>query len=138
MFSYNIAEAQVFRLGSITRIDLLALILGGDLKDGAKPLKGPSHTIFTVNRDGSGLEQVVFDDAKVSGASWSPRGNELVYAQPVGKELHLFTITLGSDNSHQITDEGYNRDPDWFDPLALSVAPQPQLSTSAWGKIKAN
>lgn len=119
---------------AFTRVDLFALILGGLLKIGGNLWN--AETIYTVNRDGNQLEQVVFDDTKASDPAWSPRGNELVYEQPFGKESHLFTIMLGSKNSHQITDEGYNSDPDWFDPLALSVAPQPQLSTTIWGIIK--
>ena len=121
---------------AFTRIDLLALILGGVLKDGAKLLKGPAQTIYTVNRDGGGLEQVVFDDARTSDASWSPRGDKLVYELLVGKQFQLFEISVGSRVSQQLTDSDHNTDPDWFDPLALSVSPQPQLSTSAWGKIK--
>lgn len=121
---------------AFTRIDLLALILGGILKDGAKLLNRPVQSIFTVNRDGSGLEQIVFDDAKVSNASWSPGGNELVYDRLAGKQFQLFKISVGSRVSQQLTDSDHNTDPDWFDPSALSVAPQPQLSTSAWGRIK--
>lgn len=121
---------------AFTRIDLLALILGKILKDGAKLLDRPGQTIFTVNRDGGGLEQVVFDDAQASNASWSPRGNELVYELLVGKQFQLFKISVGSRVSQQLTDSDHNTAPDWFDPLALSVAPQPQVSISAWGKIK--
>ena len=121
---------------AFTRIDLLALILGGVLKDGAKLIKGPAQTIYTVNRDGSGLAQVVFDDAQASDASWAPRGNKFVYERLDGKQFQLFEISVGSRVSQQLTDSDHNTDPDWFDPLALSVAPQPQLSTSAWGRIK--
>lgn len=122
---------------AFTRIDLIALILGGVLKDGAKLLNRPAQTIFTVNRDGSGLEQVVFDDATASKASWAPRGNELMYDQLAGKQYQLFKIRVGSRVSQQLTDSDHNTDPDWFDPLALSVTPQPRLFTTVWGKIKA-
>ena len=121
---------------AFTRIDLLALILGGILKDGAKLLNDPGQTIFTVNRDGSGLAQVVFDDATASDASWSPRGNELMYELLVGKQFQLFKISVGSRVSQQLTDSDHNTDPDWFDPWALSVTPQPNLFTTMWGKIK--
>lgn len=121
---------------AFTRIDVLALILGGFLKDGAKLLNRPGQTIFTVNRDGSGLEQVVFDDAQASDASWSPRDDKLVYERLVGKQFQLFRISVGSRVSQQLTDSDHNTDPDWFDPLALSVTPHPQLSRSTWGKIK--
>ena len=118
---------------AFTRIDLLPLILGGLLKAG-KFLN--AATIYSVNRDGSGLEQVVFDDAKASDPAWSPLGNELVYEQSVGKGIHLFTIALGSDNPHQRTVDGYNSDPDWFDPLALPVEPESELVITIWGKMK--
>lgn len=121
---------------AFTRIDLIALILGGILKDGVKLLNRPSQTIFTVNRDGSGLEQVVFDDVKASKAAWSPRGNELMYDRLAGKQYQLFKISVGSRVSQQLTNSDHNTDPDWFDPSALSVTPQPQLSISAWGRIK--
>ncbi len=123
---------------AFTRVDLLALILGGILKDGAKLLNDPGQTIFTVNRDGSGLAQVVFDDATASDASWSPRGNELMYELLVGKQFQLFKISVGSRVSQQLTDSDHNTDPDWFDPWALSVTPQPNLFTTMWGKIKAD
>ncbi|MDE0468507.1 MAG: hypothetical protein OYL97_15760 [Candidatus Poribacteria bacterium] len=122
---------------AFTGINLVQLVVGNFLKAGGK-LPNAVETIYTVNRDGSQLEQVVFEDTKTSDPAWSPLGNQLVYEQSVGKEIHLFSITLGSDNPHQLTDEGYNRDPDWFDPLALPVAPQPKLFTTIWGKIKAD
>lgn len=120
---------------AFTGINLVQLILGNFLKAGGK-LPNAVETIYIVNRDGSQLEQVVFNDTKATDPAWSPLGNQLVYEQPVGKEIHLFRITLGGDNPHQLTDEGYNRDPDWFDPLALPVGPQPKLFTTVWGKIK--
>ena len=120
---------------AFTGINLVQLILGNFLKAGGK-LPNTVETIYTVNRDGSQLEQVVFNDTKATDPAWSPFGNQLVYEQSVGKEIHLFRITLGSDNPHQLTDEGYNRDPDWFDPLVLPVVPQPKLFTTVWGKIK--
>ena len=121
---------------AFTRVDLFHIVLEGLLKVAGGKLPNAAEAIYTVNRDGSQLERVVHDDIKTSDPAWSPRGNQLVYEQPVGKEIHLFRITLGSDNPHQLTDEGYNRDPDWFDPLALPVVPQPKLFTTIWGKIK--
>ena len=120
---------------AFTGVNLVQLVLGNFLKAGGK-LPNAVEAIYTVNRDGSQLERVVFGDIKTSDPAWSPFGNQLVYEQPVGKEIHLFSITLGSDNPHQLTDEGYNRDPDWFDPLVLPVVPQPKLFTTVWGKIK--
>jgi len=119
---------------AFTRLNPLLLILGGLLKAGEQPLT--AQTIYTVNRDGSQLEQIVFDDTKAAKPAWSPRGNEIVYHQPAGKDLQLFKITVGSRVSQQLTDRDSNTDPDWFDPKALSVAPQPHLLTTMWGKMK--
>lgn len=121
---------------AFTRVNLLLLILGGLLKPGEKPLN--VQTIYTVNRDGSQLEQIVFDDTKASNPTWAPRGNEIVYHQLAGKELQLFKITIGSRVSQQLTDKDSNTDPDWFDPATLPVNPQSHLLTTVWGKIKAN
>ena len=120
---------------AFTGINLVQLVLGNFLKAGGK-LPNAVETIYTVNRDGSQLEQIVFNDTKATDPAWSPLGNQLVYEQSVGKEIHLFRITLGGDNPDQLTDKGYNRDPDWFDPLALPVVPQPKLFTTIWGKTK--
>ena len=97
----------------------------------------PEHaqqSIFIVNRDGSGLQQIV----KVGGHSpaWSPSGDELVYSQAVGNKSQIFKTDLITRRTTQLTHNGNNSLGNWFDPSALPVSPQPQLLTTMWGKIK--
>ena len=101
-----------------------------------------TETIYTVNRDGTRLTQIV-DEAgpEVTMPVWSPRGNTLLYAQDDGKarwSLQIFKIVLGREQSEQLTHIGiWNKPDDWFDPdYALPVSPQPQLLTTTWGKLK--
>ena len=95
-----------------------------------------AQSIFIVNRNGSGLQQIV----KVLSASpaWSPSGDELVYTQMVGNESQIFKINLVTHGVTQLTHDGGNSSGDWFDPSALPVSPQPQLLTTTWGEIKSS
>ena len=97
------------------------------------------QSIFIVNRDGSGLQQIV-DAIVVSGGTkaltWSPSGDELVYSQVIDGKFQIFKINVGTREITQLTHEGSNYVSNWFDPLALSVSPQPQLFTTTWGEIK--
>ncbi len=96
-------------------------------------------TIYSINRDGNGLKQIVaLDGTKTSEPTWSPRGDDLIYHQLVGNELQLFKVALGGGVVEQLTFEGSNFDADWFDPAALPVAPQPRLLTTTWGKAKSS
>jgi len=95
-----------------------------------------NETLYVVNRDGSGLRRIL--NRGKAGAvepAWSPRGDEIIYrrSDPV---FQIFTFGLGGQNSKQITHEGINRAPDWFDPSALSVHPQVHLLTTLWGQLK--
>ena len=99
-------------------------------------LRPAQRAIFMVNRDGSGLQQIV--DGLVSTPTWSPSGDELVYTQPVDGESHIFKINLVTHDVTQLTHNGANYDSNWFDPSALSVSPQPQLLTTTWGEIKSS
>ena len=99
---------------------------------------GDTEAIYIVNRDGSGLKQIVdADDTAASNPIWAPQGNELVYEKKVFEDKHLFKIDLSDGASKQLTHKGDNSSADWFDPMfALPVSPQPQLLTTVWGKIK--
>ena len=99
---------------------------------------GDTEAIYIVNRDGSGLKQIVdADDTAASNPTWAPQGNELVYEKKVFEDKHLFKIDLSDGASKQLTHKGDNSSADWFDPMfALPVSPQPQLLTTVWGKIK--
>ena len=108
------------------------------------PLKAfeSKETIYTVNRDGTGLTQIVGEAGpKVTSPVWSPRGNALLYAQDDGKarwSLQIFKIVLGREQPEQLTHIGVWNNPfDWFDPAyALPVSLQPQLLTTQWGEVK--
>ena len=96
------------------------------------------QSIFIVNRDGSGLQQVVdvIIARGIKALTWSPSGDELVYSQAIGGKSQIFKINLVTREITQLTHEGSNYVSDWFDPLALPVSPQPQLGTTTWGEIK--
>ena len=102
--------------------------------------KGPNDkgTIYTLNRDGTGLQKIVNQPGLGAAAPiWSPRGDALLYRRRLG-HTQTFKIVLDGGQPEQLTDAGiWNVPSDWFDPAyALPVSPQPQLLTTAWGKIK--
>ena len=88
-------------------------------------------TIHTVNIDGTGLHQIT--DEASSDPTWSPDGNQLIYY--AWKTSQLFKTNLNDHNPRQLTHDGRNSSPDWFDPT-LSVSPSVHLSTTMWGKIR--
>ena len=102
-------------------------------------------TIFIVNRDGTGLKQLVPEDGQ---AAWSPAlspsGNEVLYTQQINGRrgrFQVFKVNVNSGIRTQLTHIGNilqaNIGGDWFDPAyTLSVSPQPQLLTTTWGKVK--
>ncbi len=110
------------------------------------PLKDflETETIYTVNRDGTRLTQIV-DEAgpRAISSAWSPNGDELIYTQEIDNYLQLFKVDLSSRIPIQLTHiVGLSRfqansQADWFDPaFALAVSPQPQLLSTIWGKVK--
>ncbi len=97
------------------------------------------QSIFIVNRDGSGLQEIVDAIVVVPGRTvltWSPSGDELLYSQSVGGKFQIFKINVVTLEITQLTHDGSNYIGNWFDPLALPVSPQPQLLTTTWGEIK--
>ena len=95
--------------------------------------------IYTLNRDGTGLQELVnHPEQGVTASVWDPDGKALIYSQQVGKwERHIFKIMLADGTSEQLTDVSLNNPGDWFDPAhALPVSPQPQLLTRQWGEVK--
>lgn len=95
-----------------------------------------NETLYVVNRDGSGLRRLL-NRAKAGAVDpvWSPRGNEIAYRryEPV---FQLFKFVVGSQISEQLTHEGVNRGPNWFDPTVLPVQPEAELFTTLWGELK--
>ena len=102
----------------------------------------PTTGIYVVNRDGSELREIIAsgEETSVSNATWSPRGNELIYNIYNHQERsprQLFKATLDGGVPEQLTHRGNNFRADWFDPAyALPVSPQPFLLTTTWGKLK--
>ena len=97
------------------------------------------QTIYIVNRDGTGLRQLVeeADRDAWSPELWSPElspdGSEVVYTQ--GPQI--FKVDVNSGIRTLLTNFGLNFGGDWFDPAyALPVSPQPDLLTTTWGEVK--
>ena len=98
-----------------------------------------TETIYTVNRDGTRLTQIVDEvNPQATDPVWSPRGDELLYASRKQEAKQIFKIDLNGGQPEQLTDIGIWSTPgDWFDPaFALSVSPKPQLLTTTWGDVK--
>ena len=100
------------------------------------------RTIYIVNRDGTGLQQLV-DEAgpKASTPKLSPNGKEVLYTQEIKGALQIFKLDISSGVRTQLTHIGgifqANSGGDWFDPAyALPVSPQSELLTTTWGELK--
>ena len=110
------------------------------------PLKDflETQTIYIVNRDGTGLEQIVPEAGLRSvNPVWSPDGNVLLYQQLKvnealqKKQWQIFKIALDGGDPVAVAPPGWYGLGDWFDPaFALPVSPQPQLLTTVWGQMK--
>ena len=100
-----------------------------------------TQTIYIINRDGTGLQQVIIDEGigRESSPAWSPRGDELLYPQYIeGEQMQIFRIALDGGAPVQLTNPMFwHFIGDWFDPVyALPVSPQPQLLTTQWAEVK--
>ena len=96
------------------------------------------QTIFIVNRDGTGLKQVLEEDGSDAWApAVSPNGDAVLYTQEINGQNQIFKVDVSSGIQTQLTHIGRNFGGDWFDPsYALPVSPQPQLLTTTWGEVK--
>ena len=95
------------------------------------------QTIFIVNRDGTGLRQLVEEAGPhAEFAVLSPDGSEALYTQVNGTS-QIFKVDVNSGIRTQLTHIQTNFGGDWFDPgYALPVEPQPDLLTTTWGQVK--
>ena len=96
-------------------------------------------TIYIVNRDGTGLHQLV--DEAGPRALWpalSLDGSEVLYTQEIHGQAQIFKLDINSKVRTQLTHIGQrNIGADWFDPAyALPVSPQPHLLSTTWGELK--
>ncbi|MCY3742731.1 MAG: hypothetical protein OXH00_17085 [Candidatus Poribacteria bacterium] len=95
-------------------------------------------TIYIINRDGTGLRQIV-DEAgpRAMAPTLSPNGEEVLYTQEINENLQIFKVDVDSGVRTQLTRIKRNFGADWFDPAyTLPVSPQPALLTTTWGELK--
>ena len=109
-------------------------ILDADLHNAWKN----KQTIYIVNRDGTGLQQLVKETGRYAEyPALSPDGNEVLYTRNINGDHQIFKLHLNSGVRTQLTHISWNTGGDWFDPAyALPVSPQPQLLTTTWGELK--
>ena len=96
-------------------------------------------TIYIVNRDGTGLQQLIEEDGPYAQyPALSPDGKEVLYTQETHGNFQIFKLDLNSGVRAQLTHHiSWNTGGDWFDPAyALPVSPQPNLLTTTWGEVK--
>ena len=95
-------------------------------------------TIYIVNRDGTGLRQIV-DEAgpRAMAPTLSPNGEEVLYTQEINGNLQIFKVDVDNGVQTQLTHIKRNFGADWFDPAyTLPVSPQPHSLTTTWGAMK--
>ena len=100
-------------------------------------------TVYIVNRDGTGLRQLLDEAGSEAGPSaLSPDGSEVLYTQEINGQTQIFKLDINTEVRTQLTHvQGMFRQAniggDWFDPAyALPVSPQPHLLTTTWGNVK--
>jgi len=91
-----------------------------------------------VNRDGTGLQQLVGEDGNYAQyPALSPNGEAVLYTQEVNRQFQVFKMDLNSGVRTQMTHTEWNFGGDWFDPAyVLPVSPQPESLTTTWGEVK--
>jgi Tol biopolymer transport system component len=70
----------------------------------------PDYRIYSVNRDGSGEQEILSDFTAVEGPVWSPDGSEILYSGLGG----LWLVNADGSNSHQLLSgviRGYSWEP---------------------------
>ncbi|RKU28747.1 hypothetical protein C6497_08285 [Candidatus Poribacteria bacterium] len=95
--------------------------------------------IYISNGDGTDTQLITAtEQAKIYSLAWAPNGKQLVYSKSVRGISQIFTVDIATGETLQLTQEGVNIDPVWYDPAvsSLPVEPNKQLLTSTWGKIK--
>lgn len=95
--------------------------------------------LFVANRDGSRLKQIGKATLGTFSPAWSPEGDKIVYTEePVDGDRQIVVIDVHTGRKKELTHRGMNITPSWFNPINLSVMPQPDLITTLWGEIKAD
>ena len=102
------------------------------------------RTVYIINRDGTGLQQVVDEAGPMAQhPELSPNGEKVLYTKVVKQRHQIFKVDINSGVQTQLTHVGMPRfgnfGGDWFDPAyGLPVEPQPHLLTTKWAKVKSN
>ena len=100
------------------------------------------YTIYIINRDGTGLQQLIEEAGPMHSIQRYRRTeNEVLYTQEINGDFQIFKLDVNSRVRTQLTHVGMPRfgnfGGDWFDPAyALPVEPQPHLLTTTWAKLK--
>lgn len=97
------------------------------------------ETIYSINRDGTGIQQLVKEAGPYAQyPELSPDGEYVLYTQRINGDFQIFKLDINSGVRTQLTHiASRNTGGDWFDPVyALPVSPQPQLLTTTWGDVK--
>ena len=118
---------------------LLPVILDRDLHNAWRD----EQTIFIVNRDGTGLRQLVEEAGPYAEHPvLSPDGSKVLYTQEINGHSQIFKLDINTGVRTQLTHiqgpfRRTNTGGDWFDPAyALPVSPQPDLLSTTWGELK--
>ena len=102
------------------------------------------ETIYIINSDGTGLQQLVAEAGPYAQyPELSPNGDEILYTQEIKGYFQVFKIDVNSRIQTQLTHVvglslfQANAGGDWFDPAyTLLVSPQLRLLTTIWGEVK--
>ena len=96
------------------------------------------ESIYVANRDGSDLKPIGEPAFGVYSPAWSPDGDEIVYVEDAknNNDRQIVVVDVETGAKKQLTRQGLNITPAWFNPKSLPVAPQAHLLTTIWGKIK--
>ena len=95
-------------------------------------------SIYVANRDGSDLKPIGEPAFSVFSPAWSPDGDKIVYVEDAknNNDRQIVVVDVETGAKKQLTRQGLNITPAWFNPKSLPVTPQSHLLTTIWGKIK--
>ena len=95
-------------------------------------------SIYVANRDGSDLKPIGEPAFGVFSPAWSPDGDKIVYVEDAknNNDRQIVVVNVETGAKKQLTRQGLNITPAWFNPKSLPVTPQFHLLTTIWGKIK--
>ena len=95
-------------------------------------------SIYVANRDGSDLKLIGEPAFGVFSPTWSPDGDKIVYVEDAknNDDRQIVVVDVETGAKKQLTRQGLNITPAWFNPKSLPVTPRSHLLTTIWGKIK--